>query len=98
MEKFLFRKLRSFNYPKNQPLLKLKQTSLPFSQKPMAEFILSQVDYSTHPQSVYMKSTLILSSHLRLGIPKDILLGLSGHVMCLPTHATSPIYVILNTQ
>jgi len=53
-------------------------------------FILSQVAYSTHPHSVYMKSTLILYSHLRVGIPRDILLGLSRQVMCLPTHATSP--------
>jgi len=41
-----------------------------------------------------MKSTLILSSHLRLGIPRDILLGLSSQVMCLPTHGTSPSYVV----
>jgi hypothetical protein len=60
----------------------------------MPEFILSQVAYSTHPHSVYVKSTLILSSHLRLGIPRDILLGLSRVVTCLPTHATSPSYVI----
>ena len=60
----------------------------------MVEFILSQVAYSTHPHSVYMKSTLILSSHLRLGIPRDILLGLSRQVMCLPTHATSPNCII----
>ena len=60
----------------------------------MAEFIPSQVAYSTHPHSVYMKSTLILSSHLRLGIQRDIILGLSRQVMCLTTHATRSSYVI----
>ena len=58
----------------------------------MAEFILSQIACSTHSQSVYMKSTLILSSHLRLGIPRYILLGLSRQVTCLPTHATTLSY------
>jgi len=60
----------------------------------MAGFILSQVAYSRLPHSVYIKSTLILPSHLRLGIPRDILLGLSRQVVYLQTHATSPSYVI----
>ena len=60
----------------------------------MVDFILSQVDSSTHPQSLYIKSTLILSSHLRLGIPRDILLALSRLVIRLPTRPTSPSYVI----